>query len=460
MSGFQIRGVVEGFYGAPWSMEERARILREMARLKMNLYVYAPKNDLLHRHQWETPYPLEFIRDFEKLVEEGKRYGVSVAMALSPGLTLTYGDSGQIDALVRKYLSFSAIGVRDFCLFLDDIPLTLQKESDQAAFSDLAEAQVFFTNQVYERLKNLSNVTAFLFCPTQYCGDSLTAYLEKIGTGMHPDIDALWTGPQVCSQTIPFEDAEAVSRALRRKVVYWDNYPVNDGSMAAELHIGPYTGRDPRLPLASRGFLINPMNQAMASIPVLKNIAAYLNAPATYDPQSAWEEALEEFAPDCVDSLKLFGQMNLISPLNPKGEGMACDQWIASYWNAARSGEIANAASDLQRHALTINETAQTLKGTMPLAWLNEVRPWLIEFEGWGALLSKAADLAGLLPLFFQESIEGEALNKIAQILMDLKAGISNSVDYQTVCAGPGIREFAMTMIIKTAALLRSRSVE
>ncbi|HPE42230.1 MAG TPA: protein O-GlcNAcase, partial [Thermotogota bacterium] len=332
MSGFQIRGVVEGFYGSPWSMEERGRILHEMARLGMNLYVYAPKNDLLHRHQWETPYPPEAIREFKNMVEEGKKLGVSVAMALSPGLTLTYGDSGKIDALVRKYLSFSAIGVGDFCLFLDDIPLTLQKESDRAAFSDLAEAQVFFTNQVYERLKNLANVATFMFCPTQYCGDSRTDYLEKIGTGMHPDIDVLWTGPQVCSQKIPFEDAEGVSRTLRRKVVYWDNYPVNDGSMAPELHMGPYTGRDQRLPLASRGFLINPMNQAMASIPVLKNIAAYLNAPAIYDPQSAWEEALEEFAPDCVDSLKLFGQMNLISPLNPKGEGMACDQWIASYW--------------------------------------------------------------------------------------------------------------------------------
>ncbi|HQN23202.1 MAG TPA: beta-N-acetylglucosaminidase domain-containing protein, partial [Thermotogota bacterium] len=96
MSGFQIRGVVEGFYGSPWSMEERGRILHEMARLGMNLYVYAPKNDLLHRHQWETPYPPESIQEFKNMVEEGKKLGVSVAMALSPGLTLTYGDSGKI----------------------------------------------------------------------------------------------------------------------------------------------------------------------------------------------------------------------------------------------------------------------------------------------------------------------------------------------------------------------------
>ena len=460
MSGFQIRGVVEGFYGTPWTMEERARILQEMARLDMNLYVYAPKNDRLHRHQWKTPYPPEFFREFKNLVEEGKQLGVGVAIALSPGLSLTYGDSGLIDALVRKYLSFSAIGVTGFCLFLDDIPLTLQKESDQVAFSDLAEAQVFFTNQVHERLKAQTAVTSFLFCPTQYCGDPRTLYLDRIGLGLHPDIDILWTGPQVCSQTIPFEEAEAVSRALRRKVVYWDNYPVNDGSMASELHIGPYTGRDSRLPQTSRGFLINPMNQATASIPVLKSIAAYLNDPDTYDAQSAWENAIEGFAPHCAESLKLFARMNQVSPLNPKGEGMECDRWIEAYSATARSGLISKAASDLLQHALMISEAAHTLKGTMPLVWLKEVRPWMVAFEGWGALLLQAAELAGMLPFFFQETVDGEALQKVKQAITDLKSGIKETVDYQTACAGSGIREFAMAMIVKTSALLRFRTTE
>jgi len=460
MNGFQIRGVVEGFYGPPWTMEERALILREMARLEMNLYVYAPKNDLLHRHRWETPYPPEFIREFKALVDLGKTSGVGVALALSPGLTLTYSDFGQIDALVRKYLSFAAIGVSDFCLFLDDIPLSLQKEADRGTYASLAGAQLFFTNHVYERLKNLTAVTSFLFCPTQYCGNGQTPYLEEIGSGLHPDIDVLWTGPQVCSRTIPFEDAETVSRTLRRKVVYWDNYPVNDGSMACELHIGPYTGRDVRLPTVSRGFLINPMNQAMASIPVLTSIAAYLKDPATYDPLSAWESALDAFAPHCAQSLKFFAEMNLISPLNPKGEGMASDRWIDAYSSSARSGSIAQAASLLQQHALTLNEAVQTLKTTMPLAWLREVRPWLVEFESWGALLLKAAELAGMFPLFFQETLDRETLDKSANALADLKTRVSKTVDHQTVCAGSGIREFAMTMIAKIGALLRLRSWE
>jgi len=102
----------------------------------------------------------------------------------------------------------------------------------------------------------------------------------------------------------------------------------------------------------------------------------------------------------------------------------------------------------------------QTLKTTMPLAWLREVRPWLVEFESWGALLLKAAELAGMFPLFFQETLDRETLDKSANALADLKTRVSKTVDHQTVCAGSGIREFAMTMIAKIGALLRLRSWE
>ena len=52
------RGVVEGFYGAPWSQEARIRQLDFYGRNKMNVYIYGPKDDPYHRTpNWRKPYP-------------------------------------------------------------------------------------------------------------------------------------------------------------------------------------------------------------------------------------------------------------------------------------------------------------------------------------------------------------------------------------------------------------------
>jgi len=39
-------GVIEGFYGTPWSMYERMELLEWMKAWKMNTYLYAPKDVL------------------------------------------------------------------------------------------------------------------------------------------------------------------------------------------------------------------------------------------------------------------------------------------------------------------------------------------------------------------------------------------------------------------------------
>ena len=57
---FKFRGVVEGFYGTPWSHETRLSILDHMGRYKMNSYVYGPKDDPYHNvPDWRKPYPAD-----------------------------------------------------------------------------------------------------------------------------------------------------------------------------------------------------------------------------------------------------------------------------------------------------------------------------------------------------------------------------------------------------------------
>ena len=44
-----LAGVIEGFYGAPWTRAERFALFDWMVAWKLNTYLYAPKDDLKHR---------------------------------------------------------------------------------------------------------------------------------------------------------------------------------------------------------------------------------------------------------------------------------------------------------------------------------------------------------------------------------------------------------------------------
>jgi hyaluronoglucosaminidase len=47
-----IRGVIEGFYGTPWTHEERLDLIRFCAAEGLDTWVHAPKDDPYHRPRW------------------------------------------------------------------------------------------------------------------------------------------------------------------------------------------------------------------------------------------------------------------------------------------------------------------------------------------------------------------------------------------------------------------------
>ena len=54
----KYRGVVEGFYGTPWSHKVRMSLIDFYGRNKLNDYLYGPKDDPYHSSPyWRQPYP-------------------------------------------------------------------------------------------------------------------------------------------------------------------------------------------------------------------------------------------------------------------------------------------------------------------------------------------------------------------------------------------------------------------
>lgn len=288
---FQYRGVVEGFYGRPWSWEDRLSIIRFMAAVKMNAYIYAPKDDPYHRDKWRLRYPEELYSEIGRLAEAASRYGVEFVFAVSPGLSAVYSSESDRNRLVEKFLHVARLGVRSFGIFYDDIPEQLIHEEDRRAYSSLAEAHADFTNSVLERLREELGSVTMIVTPTEYRGVEMGSYFRDLARRLDPGVYLMWTGPLVCSPSIGLRVATGVAGIAGERLLVWDNYPVNDYARN-RLNLGPLRGRDGELASVIKGFFFNPMNEAHASKIPLATAADYTWNPEQYDADRSIRAAL------------------------------------------------------------------------------------------------------------------------------------------------------------------------
>lgn len=221
-----ICGVIEGFYGRPWTTEQRKDLFRKwvsvdlifiswmnvdssvpltnrIKRWGMDSYVYAPKDDYKHRAYWREMYtveeadhltsrksiwiPFRFDCNLDLLslglIAAAKEQNIVFYYALSPGLDMTYSNPKEVSTLKRKLDQVSQFGCEAFALLFDDIEPEMSK-ADKEVYQSFGHAQVSVTNEVYNHL----NCSRFLFCPTQYCSTraqpSVTnsEYLNTIGS--------------------------------------------------------------------------------------------------------------------------------------------------------------------------------------------------------------------------------------------------------------------------------------
>jgi hypothetical protein len=310
---FPQRGVVEGFYGSPWSPRDRADILRFEGAHGMNVYYYAPKDDPYHRKLWREPYPEEARQQLGDLVAMANRNFVDFCFAISPGLSMTYSSDDDFGALTDKLDSVSKLGVSCFALFLDDVPPDLQNAQDKQQFKTLAQAHVDLTNKLFKYLKGQSALNRLMVTPTVYTNEwGSRDYIQEFGAGVDPGVSIAWTGPRVLSPGISVDQAREWGVYLHRPPLIWDNFPVNDGTPWCR-YLGPLVGRDAHLPGVVEGLISNPMIEPQASLIPLQTIADYLWNPSAYDPaQSETHAIVSQYGPDAprqlAPFLKVYGE--------------------------------------------------------------------------------------------------------------------------------------------------------
>ncbi|KAL7990672.1 hypothetical protein Chor_014102 [Crotalus horridus] len=300
-------GVVEGFYGRPWVMEQRKELFRRLQKWGLNTYLYAPKDDYKHRMFWREMYSVEEAEQLMTLIAAAQEYEIEFIYAISPGLDITFSNPKEVSTLKRKLDQVSQFGCKCFALLFDDIDHNMCA-ADKEVFSSFAHAQISITNEIYQYL---GEPETFLFCPTEYCGTfcypnvAQSPYLRTVGEKLLPAIDVLWTGPKVVSKEISVESIEEVSKIIRRAPVIWDNIHANDYDQK-RLFLGPYKGRSTELIPRLKGVLTNPNSDtedSTISIQIkLENEGSDedIETDVLYSPQMALKlsltEWLQEFA--------------------------------------------------------------------------------------------------------------------------------------------------------------------
>lgn len=253
-----VCGAVEGFYGRPWTTEQRKILFEWLKKMKMNTYMYAPKDDCKHRAFWRDLYSVEEAENLTSLIEAAKENGVEFVYALSPGLDITFSSAKDVQFLKRKLEQVTSFGCTAFALLFDDIEPGLS-ETDRSVFQSFGSAQVAVTNEVYQHLGQ----PQFYFCPTEYCSSRAVPnllssdYLNTLGAKLLKDIDILWTGQKVISKKLTIQHLQEVSSVIKRPPVIWDNIHANDYD-PRRMFLGPFDGRSPEIIPYLRGLLTNP----------------------------------------------------------------------------------------------------------------------------------------------------------------------------------------------------------
>ncbi|HEY7525179.1 MAG TPA: protein O-GlcNAcase [Candidatus Limnocylindrales bacterium] len=392
-SPFAVRGVVEGFYGRPWSHAQRLDLIPFLAAHGMNTFVYAPKDDPLLRRAWREPYGGRELERLRELVESCRAHEVGLVYCLSPGMSISYSSESDVRALGDKFGAVGELGVRQFGLLLDDIPQQLQYEADRSRFADLVDAQASLIGRVFQ---GLPSGTGLIVCPTTYWGYGDEPYIARLGRAIDPRIGMFWTGRAICSPTIDLSDAATVARSSMRLPTYWDNYPVNDVAMTDELHVGPYRGRDRHLYRFATGVIANGMELFESSKIAFATIADYLRAPEAYDPEASWQLALREVVGDADrDAYALFAD-NVRSSCLSAEDAPAVTRALETFLFRLNQGEGVAAAADLGALADRLLAAADhLLRGPVANpALIAEGRPWIEAFETGAQAMRCMADLA------------------------------------------------------------------
>ena len=376
------RGFIEGYYGNPWSVEDRAALMTWGGYYKLNSYFYAPKDDPKHNSKWRELYTEEELEtQIRPLAEAGNASKCRFVYALHPYMYNPITDSNydqSVAIMKAKFAQVIECGVRQIAILADD--------AGNQGGSHYTRMLTDMTNWLKEMQVEYPDLKLLLpFVTQEYMG-----YGQSYYRNFPENIQIVMTGGQVwgyCSTSF----TNSFYNNVGRGAYLWINWPCSDNSKN-HLIMGGYAdflhpGVDPS---KVEGIVLNPMQQSEPS-----KVAIFGNACYTWniwetraEADAAWEasfscvnhktmvpndasEAFKELCKHMINQNMTNGVVNL-------QESVAIKDALSSLKSKLAAGTYTQAQLDsLRAEFVKLQEAAITFRAEGDQRIVNQIVYWM-----------------------------------------------------------------------------------
>lgn len=284
------RGFIEGYYGNPWSTQDRINLMKWGGYYKLNSYFYAPKNDPKHNAQWRTLYTDEEIETLIKpLADAGNeskcRFVFALHTFMNNPVRFDTEEHYQEDlAIVQaKFEQVIEAGVRQVAILADD------------AANAGADNYIRFLNDMTEWLAEMGEKYPDLkqtlpFCTVEYMYNGQSYYQQ-----FPENVQIVMTGGRIWGE-VSNSFTETFTNTAGRGPYMWINWPCTDNSKNHLIMGGYSTFLHPGVdPSKIQGIVLNPMQQSEPSkVAIFGNACYSWNIWETEDEaDQAWNDSFK-----------------------------------------------------------------------------------------------------------------------------------------------------------------------
>ena len=409
------RGLVEGYYGYPYSIDVKKDLMRFMMRYKMNTYLYGAKSDPYHSNYWKNPYPTSITAEQKKngwlsqdmireIAEESHQTKVNFIWAIHPGNDFIYS-STVVNDIMTKYASMYSLGVRQFAVFVDDVGVPTSDADLKANADHLTQLQ-----QALEKKYNLPTAEAndtvrpLHFVPQVYCSNFASADVRKRFFGAlasTPSYVTIYTTGNGVWSVPNSSDLNTVKQDLGRNVQWWWNYPCNDNAdgqiytmdMYSNFYDLPSVDSNAKLPSQLNnglGIVSNPMQEGEVSKTSLFSVADYAWNNAKFDNSKSWEASYNAVLPGNTEAQKAYRYLANYLRYNDPAQ---LNTLINTYKQDGNPDALISLMEEIRSNCQVLMELKDSEVESERLLY-NDLSPWLLKLNAMASVTSSLLQTA------------------------------------------------------------------
>jgi len=386
-----LRGFIEGYYGIPWSHENRQSLMEFGGRFKMNTYIFAPKDDPYHNQKWREFYPEEELHKIKELVETGNKTKTKFTWAIHPFMNdpidFKNNYDKDIEIVKQKFEQLYSVGVRQFGVCADDISGAFPADQHARVLKDL-----------YAWTQTKDEKTELIFVPTIY-NTAFTSwgsgYLNTLTKDLPKDIHIMWTGEKVLGRIEQTTIDTFMNLTNGYQPFFWLNWPVNDINNK-RLILSPATVLDKGVKNLD-GVVTNPMQQAEASKIALFSIADFAWNTELFDANRAWKDCFQYIEPQASAQYQEIAK-HLCDPSNSDQVLPESEEFkgiFEEFQRCLENGESIQKTAELlkEKYEKVMTSVDDFIKLSENKDLKEEIKPWIMSLRDIAAASSQYLDI-------------------------------------------------------------------